>query len=416
MIWSWPNAKPRYAIWISNERALLFYRLLRGKHDRMIQPSDIALAHHWLVTYRGGEIVLDEFLRLFPEAEVHTLVRGRHIQGLVGGQGRRITASPLQWIPRASRYYKALLPLHPLAITAGRVGWRKKRFVFSSDAAMIKGIVPKGVPQVCYCHSPPRYLWNMQKDYAEGSSGMGHLGRWIFKQVSGYCRDFDRRAADRVSHFIANSHFVQSRIRNCYQRESVVIHPPCHVEDFNPFKDREDFYLLVSHLTPYKRVDIAVKACKKLGRRLVVIGEGGEGESLKKLAGPTVEFLGKLPREDVVRYFERCAAFLYPQIEDFGITAVEAQAAGAPVIAFRAGGALESVLEGRSGLFFDEQNEESLMEALLRFEKTRERYLPSACRANAEKFSPENFREKIKIFLKEKYPEFFDDYPWPQEV
>lgn len=381
----------------------------------MPTSTDIALAHHWLVSYRGGEIVLKELAQLFPDAPIHTLVATTGEQRLREFDGAQIITSPLQKIPRAPQLYRKLLPLHPPAIAFARKKWRGD-FALSTDAAMIKGIVPKNIPHICYCHSPPRYLWDMQEEYAEQSNEIGGFGRWVFNNVAGYCREFDRRAAQHVSHFIANSKFVQKRIEVCYGRQAAVIHPPCHVADFDATRPREKFYLLVSQLTPYKRADIAVRACTKLGRQLVVIGVGGELENLKKIAGPTIRFLEKLPRAEVVDYFERCAAFFYPQVEDFGITAVEAQAAGAPVIAYRAGGALESVIENETGFFFDEQTPESLADAIERFEQSAvacdTEKTAAACRANAERFRPERFRDEIKKFLVEKYPEKFSTHKW----
>lgn len=380
-----------------------------------MNPSDIALVHHWLVTWRGGEIVLGEIMKLFPASPIHTLVAGTGKHRLTEFDHTRIITSPLQYLPFSRTQYRKLLPLHPAAIALARRSFKAK-FAISTDASMIKGLVPEGVPHVCYCHSPPRYLWDMQAEYAAQSNELNSLGRLVFNSTAKYCREFDRRSASHVSHFIANSNFVRARIQTCYDRDAVVINPPCEVDDFNHRRPRENFYLIVSHLTPYKRVDIAVRACTQLNRPLVVIGVGNELDALKKIAGPSVQFLQKLSRPQVTDYFERCAAFFYPQVEDFGITAVEAQAAGAPVIAYRAGGALESVIENETGIFFDQQTPDSLADAILRFEHpdTRAKLTPESCRANALRFAPEHFRNKIKSFLLEKYPRHFATYPWPE--
>jgi glycosyltransferase involved in cell wall biosynthesis len=421
----------------------------------LTQRPVITLANHWLVTYRGGEKVLAEFRRLFPTAPLASLVckRGDIPEWILGGgsavaeslsgklkfkggeggqkvEGARarsrpnangasgdhalpsaIITSPLQRVPLAWKYYKALLPLHPWAF--GRLAVPgDTRLVLSSDAAMVKGLrLPEGARQVCYCHSPPRYLWDLQSDYTDG---MGWAKRLVFNWSVPPARAFDYAAAQRVDRFIANSRFVAERIRRSYGREAVVIYPPVSVDDFSSDRPSEDFYLLVTQLTPYKRAELAVRAFTQLGKKLVVIGEGSEFAALQKIAGPTVQLLGRQPFQVVKDHFERCRAFLYPQVEDFGITAVEAQAAGKPVIAFRAGGALETVIEGETGLFFDEQTPESLGGAILQIEAMGDRRWVEACRANAERFRPERFRAEIKAFLEMHYPDLFAGYRWPE--
>lgn len=405
----------------------------------MSKSSLVTLANHWLVTYRGGEKVLAEFRTLFPEAWMATLIceRGEIPDKIIG---RKVVTSPMQHVPLAWKYYKALLPLHIWAFERLRVPLGT-RLVLSSDAAMVKGLcVPDGVRQVCYCHSPPRYLWDLQSDYSEG---LGALKRLVFNYIVPRARSFDYAAAQRVDRFIANSQFVAERIKRSYGRDSEVIYPPVSVGDFSPEHPSEDFYLLVTQLTPYKRADLAVRAFTAMGKKLVIIGEGSELDGLKRIAGPTVQLVGRQPFRVVKDHFERCRAFLYPQVEDFGITAVEAQAAGKPVIAFRAGGALETVIEGETGLFFNEQTPESLADAVQRFERkflvpvasssasngttlTESSKIPAlelelatstrlSCRANAERFRPERFRAEIKAFLEKHYPDLFAGYAWPDE-
>lgn len=372
----------------------------------------VHLAHHWLVGMRGGELVLEQLCGLFPGAPLHTLVAN---PGKLSEALRRhpIRTSFLQRIGGVTRY-KQMMPLFPLAVGAMRVS-RDAQFVLSSDAAVIKGIrIPDGVPHVCYCHSPPRYLWDQQETYAKQTSGFGGIGRLVFKAVVPYVRAFDQRAARRVDHFIANSAFVAERIRRCYGREAAVIYPPVNVEAFVPDRKREDFYLIVSELTPYKRVDLAIAAFNELKKPLVIIGDGPEMGKLKAMAGPTVQLLGRQPFDVLKDHYERCAAFLYPQVEDFGITAVEAQAAGAPVIALREGGATESVIDGVAGLFFGQQSPESLMEAVERFEALHGQFDPLASRANAERFRPERFRAEVRHFLVTKLPALFTNHPWPE--
>lgn len=360
------------------------------------QGRPLSLAHHWLGRMRGGEKVLEQFSILFPEAPITTLVSSPdHLSDRL--RGHRIRNSPLQFLG-GKRFYKQMMPLFPLVIPMTSVG-KKGGIVLSSDASVIKGFrMPEDVIHLCYCHSPPRYLWDLQKTYEEQSSGMGTLARMVFRSAVPHVREFDRKAATRVDHFIANSRFVQKRILTCYGRHSTVIHPPVDVEQFDATRSREDFYLIVSELTPYKRVDLAIEAFRGFKGRLVIIGDGPEGKRLRGSAPSNVRFLGRQPFEEVKNHLELCRAFLNPQIEDFGITSVEALAAGAPVIAYRDGGALEIVEEERTGLFFDRQNSPTLKGCLMRFERTFHSD-PLACRATVLKFCPERFRHQIMEFM-----------------
>jgi glycosyltransferase involved in cell wall biosynthesis len=345
---------------------------------------------------RGGEKVLEEIASLFPNAPIATLVaRPERLSPKL--RTHPIVTSLLQWVGGV-KLYKQMMPIFPWVIPLLKAG-RPGGLVISSDASVIKGVtIPDVVPHVCYCHSPPRYLWDLQKTYEEQSDGMGFLAKLVFRIAVPIVREFDRNAAQRVDHFIANSRFVQERIRVCYGRESEVIYPPVDVEGFDPARPREDFYLLVSELTPYKRVDLAIEAFRDFPGRLIIIGDGPEGRRLRSLAPPNVTLMGRQPFAVLKDHFERCKAFLNPQIEDFGITAVEAQAAGAPVIAFCKGGALETVIEGRTGIFFEEQTPESLRVALECLEKGNN-FKSRDCREQAEKFRPQRFKEEILEYL-----------------
>ncbi|MEI9894337.1 MAG: glycosyltransferase [Chthoniobacter sp.] len=375
--------------------------------------NTVALAHHWLVGMRGGERVLEEICALFPEAPIHTLVaRADRMSEIIAAH--RIVPSLLQVLPGATRHYKKLLPLFGAAITHMQVA-RGTGFVFSSDASMIKGLgVPPGVPHVCYCHSPPRYLWDLHETYLQGSAGLGPVGRFLFQHTVSSARRFDLAAASRVTHFIANSQFVRERIKRIYGREAVVIFPPVAVEDFSATRPRADFYLLVSELTPYKRVDLAVEAFRQSGRRLVVIGDGPEMAALHRSAPSNVTFLGRQSFDVLKEHLETCRAFIFPGIEDFGIAPCEAQAAGAPVIAFDEGGALETVKEGVTGIFFHEQSAGAMAAAVDRFE-TLPDFSPGTCRANVEHLRPARFRQALREYLSEEFPDFFADFPWPEE-
>ena len=371
----------------------------------------IALAHHWMEFFRGGEAVLDEFGRLFPKAPIFILVfNEKNLPPSL--LDHPIHASVLQRWPWVKARFRNLLPLFPELVRSMRLP-RETRFVLTSDASMMKGIsIPKHAIHVCYCHSPPRYLWGLEDSHLESSSHGNRLGRWLFSAALPRLRRFDRRVAQRVDRFIANSRCVQARIRRHYGRESVVIHPPVNVERFDPTRQREDFYLVVSALVPYKRVDLAVAACTQLRRRLIVIGTGPEEADLKRRAAPNVTFLGWQSDRVVQDHFERCRALLFPGIEDFGITPCEAQAAGAPVIAFAEGGATETVKSGVTGLFFEAQTVESMVKVMKRFE-SMPTFSPLACRANVDHLGAARFRQEVQAYLETEYPGFFADYPWP---
>ena len=363
--------------------------------------STVALAHHWLVSYRGGERVLSEFIDLFPSASISTLVCDpKFLPPEIVSRVKFM--SFLQSIPVARRFYKQFLVLHPFAFSRLRVP-SGTSLILSSDASIVKGLrKPPGAKQVCYCHSPPRYLWGMQEEYIKHSGYLGALGGAVFRSIVPYVRSADKRSADNVDSFIANSNFVRQRIRRCYNRDSTVIFPPVSVEDFESDRPFSDSYLVVSQLVPYKRVDIAVEAFNIMAKPLVVIGEGSELERLRRMAGPTVQVLGKQPFSIVKKHFETCRAFINPQIEDFGIAAVEAQASGRPVIAYRAGGACETVIEGVTGVFFDEQTSDSLINSVRNFETIDVSRFVS-CRGNSERFNRDRFKTEIMAFLKANY-------------
>lgn len=360
---------------------------------------------------RGGEKVLEQFSLLFPRASITTLVvKKEQLSDTL--QGHQLRPSLLQGIPGGSSHYKTLLPLFPLVISQLRLP-ENTDFILSSDASVIKGVTHReGIPHVCYCHSPPRYLWDMQETYLGNTAGLGPLGKFAFRFFAPMVRRFDREAAQRVDHFIANSSFVRERIKNCYDRDSTVIYPPVALDDFEVSTVSEDFYLVVSELTSYKRIDIAVEAFNQLGKRLVVIGRGAELERLKKTAGKNIEFLGSQPFSVLKRHYATCRALIFPGIEDFGITPLEAQAAGKPVIGFAKGGLLETTIDGKTAVHFHEQTAPALVEAVDRFEARATDFVPAVCREQAEQFSPERFRVAIRNFLVEKYPEKFETYRW----
>jgi glycosyltransferase involved in cell wall biosynthesis len=347
----------------------------------------IALVHDWLTGMRGGEKCLLPAARRWPLAPLFTLL---HTRGGVDPviERRPIHTSFLNRLPGWPRYYRYLLPLMPLAAR-----WKipaDTELVLSFSHCVAKAALPPpGVPHVCYCFSPMRYAWHMREAYFRKGLKAKALDV-ILKRL----RDWDRRTAGRVTHFVAISDTIRQRIRECYGRDSVVIYPPADTEFYTPTNTpREDFYLVVSALAPYKRFDLAVAACEKLGRKLVVIGSGQEAKKLKAMAGPNTHFLGWQP-DDVIRdHYRRCRAVLFPAEEDFGIVPVEAQACGAAVVAFGKGGSTETIRDGETGVFFEAQTVEAVAEAVERFE--RREWDATAARRNAEPFGVGRYEREL---------------------
>jgi glycosyltransferase involved in cell wall biosynthesis len=358
----------------------------------------IALVHDWLTGMRGGEKCLESAAKRWPNANLYTLL---HTPGAVSPtiEHLKIRPSPLNRFPSWSLYYRYLLPLMPLAAR-----WtipHDTKFVLSFSHCVAKAAKPpSGVPHFCYCFSPMRYAWHLRESYF-GRKGFGRIKAGLLNRVLKQLRNWDRHTAQRVTHFIAISKTIQNRIRECYQRESVVIYPPTDTDYYTPSNaSREEFYLVVSALAPYKRFDLAVQACEKLGRKLIVIGSGQEAAKLRQLASNQVQFLGWQP-DDVIRdHYRRCAAVLFPAEEDFGIVPVEAQACGSPVIAFGRGGATETIRglgdgANPTGVFFPTQSVDGLIEAILQFEKHRSEFDPAAARVNAEPFCMKRYETEL---------------------
>lgn len=350
----------------------------------------VAIVHYWFVSWRGGEKVVEDLCKIFPQAHIYTHVVDRNI--LPSSMARmKISTSFIARIPYARRLYKNLLPLMPLALE--QLDLRGYDLVISSESGPAKGILTSpDTMHICYCHTPMRYVWDMYHDYMSSS---GRIKRFFMAPLLHYLRLWDRLSADRVDHFVANSANVARRIAKHYRREADVVYPPVAVDDFCISQQHEDFYLMVGQLVGYKRADLAVKAFTRTGKRLVIIGEGEEMRALRDMAGRNVEFLGRQPFEVVRDRYSRCQALVFPGEEDFGIVPLEAMASGRPVIAFGKGGALETVVDGKTGVFFHEQTEDALLDAVERFEGMKSGFLPAEIRAHACLFGPERFRSEI---------------------
>ncbi|MEX2283314.1 MAG: glycosyltransferase [Gemmatimonadota bacterium] len=345
----------------------------------------VALVHDWLIAMRGGERVLEQLALMFPDAEIFTLLCRRDALSPILRE-RVIHTSPLSRLPGARRFYRHALPFFPALVE--RFDLRGFDLVISSSHCVAKGVrVPADVPHLCYCHTPMRYLYDQSAAYSDRFSPLVRAG---FGLVRPRLQRWDRRTAQRVTAFVANSEHVRARIRTLYGRDADVVHPPVDVDRFVARNEREDYYVTTAALVPYKRVDLIVQAFNTLGRRLVVIGSGPEQKALQRSAAPNITFTGWIPDDQVADLLSRARAFVFAGVEDFGIALVEAQAAGAPVIAYARGGALETVVHGESGVLFGEQTTEALAGAVIASEQHT--FSPAALRRHAQSFGAEHFR------------------------
>ena len=361
----------------------------------------VAIVHYWLVNMRGGEKVLEALCKIYPQADIFTHVYDpAAVSETI--RSHRVTTSFINSLPFARRLYRQYLPLMPLALE--QLDLRGYDLIISSESGPAKGIIPPPrALHVCYCHSPMRYLWNMYHEYRRET---GPLMRALIPPFAHYLRSWDALVASRVDHFIANSATVADRIERYYRRESDVVHPPVTTECFSiaPRDELGDYYLMVGELVAYKRPDLAIETFNALGKKLIVIGGGQMLDRLRKIAGPTVTLLGPQPFEVLQHHYARCRALIFPGEEDFGIVPLEAMASGRPVIAYGCGGATETVVDGLTGVFFNEQTPQSLTAAIARFEASE--FSPERIRAHAQKFGEERFmremRAKIDFYFSER--------------
>lgn len=350
----------------------------------------VAIVHDWLVTYGGAERVVEAFLEMYPEADIYTLVYDEEKMGKTF-KPEKVKTTFIQKFPKATKLYTKLLPFMPYAFE--ELDLSEYDLVISSSSCCAKGVITgPNTKHIAYVHSPMRYAWDLYHDYKKRS---GKLTRFFMSIFMKSLREWDYTSSQRIDVLIANSNYVAKRINKFWRRECQVIYPPVDIDRLSPNgKDAEDFYVVFSRFVPYKRIDLAIEACKKLGRKLVVIGDGEQRDYLKSLADENITFTGRISDEEVKDYLQRCKAMIFSAEEDFGIVPLEAQACGRPVIAYGKGGALETVVDRVTGVFFEEQEVDLVASAIEKFEtlnlNTNDIY------THAMKFSRERFKEEME--------------------
>lgn len=352
----------------------------------------VAVIHYWLVGMRGGEKVLEEILRIFPQADIFTHVCDpASISPAIAAH--RINESFIGRLPGARRHYQKYLGLMPRALE--EFDLRGYDLVISSESGPAKGVIaPPGSAHVCYVHTPMRYIWDHYPDYA---ANLGRLGRAYFSRLAHRLRQWDMTTAARVDSFVANSHFVAGRVQRYYNRSAEVVHPPVDLDAYGLAEGAlaRDYYLFVSELVRYKRADIVIAAFRKLGKPLVIVGDGEERTALSRNLPPNVKMLGRVTFADLPGIYQNARALVFPGEEDFGIVPIEAMACGTPVIALGRGGALDSVVDGVTGCFFDQQDAESLAQAVHAFESRADQFDAARIAQHAQGFSAERFRAEF---------------------
>lgn len=368
----------------------------------------IAIVHPWYLANGGAEQTVSAIGDLYPDADLFTLFyRPEDLPENL--RDRRVTASSMNWLPAKYAIYRYLLPAYPLLFES--LDLRGYDLVITSDSCVTKGVlIDQDAVQICYCHSPMRCLWDMYRDFSGSRSA---LTRPIFTLGTHYVRQWDFNAAQRADAFVANSRNVGERIRKFYHRESTVIYPPVRTRNGFLLDRHDNYYLSVGRLTDVKRIDLLIAACNRLRRRLVVVGGGREEKRLKALAGPTIEFPGRVSEKELSSLYAKCRAFLFGANEDFGIVPVEAQSYGRPVIAYGKGGSLETVIPsddrlGRNptGVYFATQTETAIESAILEFERIESKFVPKQIQNHARQFDIDIFGLKFKEFVAETIADF----------
>ncbi|HBT2860786.1 TPA: glycosyltransferase family 4 protein [Klebsiella aerogenes] len=376
----------------------------------MSDDINIGIVADWLVTYAGSEKVIKEFIDVFPSSELYSVVDFLSDSNRELFSGKKAKTTFIQKMPFAKSKYQKYLPLMPLAIE--QLDMSGHDVILSSSHAVAKGILT-GPDQlhISYVHSPIRYAWDLQHQYLRESGLSEGLKGFIAKYLLHKIRIWDYRTANGVDHFIANSKFISRRIHKVYGRSSDVIYPPVDVNNFTLNENKDNYYFTASRLVPYKRIDLIVDAFNEMPeKKLVVVGDGSEMDKIKSKAKGNIEILGYQPNNIMQKHMQNAKAFVFAAEEDFGITPVEAQACGTPVIAFGKGGVLETIIpEGNqnpTGVFFDKQEPGSIIESVNKFESMQDLFEPTECRRNAEKFSEERFRTEINAYIRDKWTKF----------
>ena len=375
----------------------------------MRQPKQIAIVHEWFTSMRGGEKCVEALCEVFPQATVFALV---HTPGSVSPtiEHMPIRTSFIQHLPLAQTRYRHYLPLFPTAVQ--QFDLRGFDIVISSNHCVAKGVrTSPETLHICYCHTPMRYIWDLYDQYF-GRDRAGFLTRAGMRMVRGYLRRWDVKTAANPHYFIANSENVRQKIMTLYHRESEIVYPPVNTASLSVSYRDDGFFLIVSAFVPYKRIDLAIETFNRTGDRMVIVGDGPDDQRLRKLAGPTVKFVGWQPDDQLREYYKACRALVFPGEEDFGIVPLEAMAAGKPVVAFARGGALETVRVSpslRTGVLFAEQTVESLGNALKELKELT--FNPDTLREHALKFDREVYKSRMKKAVEHRWTEFVAQSP-----
>lgn len=367
----------------------------------------VAIVQEWLVTVGGSDKVVKAILDVFPDADIYTLVAKKEVCDELGIPWEKVHTSFIQKMPLGTKKHRAYLPLFPFAIE--QFDLRGYDVVISSSHCVAKGVLTKADQlHICYCHSPIRYCWDMYNEYLEESHLDKGFKSWLVRLMLHPIRQFDAIAGSRVDYYISNSDYVGQRIRKTYRRKATTIHPNIDISNFELCNDKEEYYLASSRLVAYKKIDTIIEAFNQMpDKKLVVIGGGPNLEAYRKLAKDNVTVMGYQPFDVLKEKMQHAKAFVFAADEDFGMIPIEAQSCGTPVIAYGHGGSLETVNGGKTGLFFNEQTPEAILEAVNKFESMGSQpFAPADCRQWAEGFSEERFKRQIKEFVEEKYEEF----------
>jgi len=354
----------------------------------------VAIVHYWLISMRGGEKVIESIIDLYPDVDIYTHVYdSSRISDKINKQ--RIYTTFINKIPLSKKIYKHLLPLMPLALKL--LNLKQYDLIISNESGPTKGIIKrKDAVHICYCLTPMRYIWDMRNTYLKK---LNFIERIIAKITFLYLRKWDIKTSKSIDEIVVISNFIKMRVKNFWNRESEVVFPPVIIESFNINDKIGDYYLVLSQLVHYKRIDIAIDAFNKTNKKLIVIGEGDELEVLKNKANKNIQFIGWQNEQNKRKYLSTCKALIFPGIEDFGIVPIETMASGRPVIAFKDGGALDYIKDDINGVFFHYQTSESLIESIIYIEKNINLFNSKIIKESISKFSDSRFKKRMKAII-----------------